>query len=77
MSIRDERIKLLANLINSMAAATFAVSILAPLAAAFYDISQSAVASFAWMLLGFVIGLAFTIALHLTARHLLGGLGSE
>ncbi len=77
MSIRNERTKLLANLLNSMAAATFAVSILAPLAAAFYNVSSSGGASFGLMLLGFVIGLVFTMALHMVARHLLGELDRE
>ncbi len=77
MSIRNERIKLLATLINSMAAAAFAISIIGPLAAALYGVGESIGPSVAQMLLGFVIGLLATAALHMTARHLLGGLDNE
>lgn len=72
--IQNERVKLLANALNSAATSSFAVGVLAPIAAAFYSIGGPPRVSLTAIILGTIIWLALAIALHLAARRVLGGL---
>lgn len=74
MSIVDnERTKLLASALNSAATSCFTVGIIAPEAAAFYGASSPSVTA-ETIILGVVVWICAALALHLAARHVLGGL---
>jgi len=72
--IRNERTKITATWINTLAAATVATGVIAPIAAVVFGLPMSgtisrpafAIATLVWLLLG--------IALHLWARRILGRL---
>lgn len=71
--IHNERTKLLANALNTAATSSFAVGVLAPLAAAFYNFGAAPVA-LGTLVLGTCIWLSAAVALHLGARRVLRGL---
>lgn len=72
--IHNERVKLLANVLNGAATSSFAVGVLAPIAAAFYSVAGTPRVSLVSIIAGAVIWLLLAIALHLAARRVLGGL---
>ncbi|PYE89542.1 hypothetical protein [Phyllobacterium leguminum] len=71
--IHNERIKLLANAFNTAATSSFTVGVLAPIAAAFYNVATTPVRS-STIIIGVGIWLFSAFALHLGARRILGGL---
>jgi hypothetical protein len=72
--IHNEKTKLLATALNAAAGSCFTVGVLAPMAAAFYNLKASAGPSLATIIIGAVVWLSSSAALHLAARHVLGGL---
>jgi hypothetical protein len=72
--VYNERTKLLATALNAAAGSSFAVGVLAPIAVAFYSVRGSSGISLRTIILGVVIWLFSAAALHLAARHVLGGL---
>lgn len=70
-TVHNERVKLLAGLLNTMAGASFAIGVIAPVAAAFYGPSH---VSLATIIIGVVLWLALATVLHLAAQRVLGGL---
>jgi VIT1/CCC1 family predicted Fe2+/Mn2+ transporter len=72
-TVYNERVKLLAAAFNSAAVSSFGV--IAPVAAMFYGVGTHA--AVIWMAIGAVILLFVAIALHLGARHVLGGLTDD
>jgi hypothetical protein len=72
--IHNERTKLLATALNSAAGSSFAVGVLAPIAAAFYSVSGTSSIGLGTIIIGVVIWLFTAAALHLAARRVLGGL---
>jgi hypothetical protein len=73
MSRLDEKIKLTANSLDRASTACLAVGVIAPLAAAFYDLEPSG-SGWKSLVLGALIWLLAAIALHYAARRALNGL---
>ncbi len=70
--IHNERVRLLANLLNAMAGSSFAVGVAAPLAAAFfYGAASIPVHSVS---IGTIVWLGAAGVLHAAAQMTLGGL---
>lgn len=74
---RDERIKLLATLLNNMANACFAVGMIAPLAGAFITGGAASKPGWPALLGSFFTWLLAVVALHLAASYLLGGIKDD
>lgn len=72
--VHNERVKLLATALNTAAGSSFTVGVVAPTAAAFYNINGTAGVPLPVIVAGAVIWLFTAIVLHLAARHVLGGL---
>jgi hypothetical protein len=72
--IHNERTKLLATALNAAAGSSFAVGVLATIAAAFYNVSGTSGVALWTIIIGVVIWFFTAAALHLAARHILGGL---
>jgi hypothetical protein len=71
--IHNERTKLLALAFNTAATSAFTVGVLAPVAAAFYDLGSSRQSPKAVML-GAFFWIGAAVVLHLAARRVLGWL---
>ena len=71
--IHNERTKLLALAFNTAATSAFTVGVLAPVAAAFYDLGTSHAAPRA-VILGAFLWIGASVVLHLAARRVLGWL---
>lgn len=71
--IHNEKTKLLAGALNTAATSSFTIGVLAPLAAAFYDLANRPVAA-STLLLGTAVWFSSAVALHLAARLVLGKL---
>ena len=71
--IYNERIKLLANLLNTMAGSSYAIGVAAPIAATFYNAGPTGL-RFQAVITGAGIWLAVGVLLHVVAQRLLGGL---
>ena len=71
--IHNERTKLLALAFNAAATSAFTVGVLAPVAAAFYDLGTSRPAPKA-VILGAFLWLGASVVLHMAARRVLGWL---
>jgi hypothetical protein len=72
--IHNERVKLLANLLNAMAGSSFAIGVAAPAAAAFfYGTASITVHS---VVIGAIIWIGAAAVLHTIAQVMLGGLRS-
>lgn len=71
--IHNERTKLLATAINSAAVSSFTVGVLAPIAAAFYQVGNTSVPT-GITILGTGIWIFAALAIHLAARVVLAGL---
>jgi hypothetical protein len=71
-TIHNARVTLFANLLNTMAGSSFTVGVAAPIAAAFFynpaGLTRTAVFG------GAAIWLFVTVALHIAAQRVLGGL---
>jgi hypothetical protein len=72
--IHNERTKLLASALNAAAGSSFAVGVLAPIAASFYNVSGTSGVALWTIIIGVVIWFFTAAALHLAARRILGGL---
>ncbi len=72
--VHNERTKLTAAALNAAAGSSFAVGVIAPIAAAFYNVSGSSGVSVQTIISGTIIWLAASIALHMAARRVLGSL---
>ena len=72
-AIHNERTKLTANALNTAATSCFAVGVLAPVAASFYNVGQGAV-PIRWIAVGVALWLSVALFLHYLARRHLGGL---
>ena len=72
--IHNERVKLLAGALNAAAGSSFTVGVLAPIAAAFYNVGATSGVPLPVIVLGAAIWLFTAIVLRLAARHVLGGL---
>ena len=71
--IHNERTKLLALAFNTAATSAFAVGVLAPMAAAFYDFGNLRQPLEA-VILGAFLWIGTSVVLHLAARRVLGWL---
>lgn len=71
--IHNERTKLLALTLNTAATSAFTVGVLAPVAAAFYDLGASRQATRV-VVLGAFLWIGAAVVLHLAARRVLGWL---
>lgn len=71
--IQNERTKLLASALNTAATSSFTVGVLAPLAAAFYDVGGRPIV-IGSLLLGTVIWFGACVVLHLSAQRVLRNL---
>ncbi len=74
MVVHNERLKLLANLLNAMAGSSYAIGVAAPVAAAFFYGAGAASLRLATVVVGAVAWLAIASVLHLAAQRVLGGL---
>ena len=72
--VRNERVKLTANWLNALAAGIVVTGAIAPLVAALYGVPGPAQASPASITVLTLVWVAAGIALHLSARRLLGRL---
>ena len=72
--IHNERIKLLAALLNTMAGSSFAIGVLTPIAAVFFYSAAPAGLRLGSIAVGIVFWIASAAVLHLAARAVLGGL---
>lgn len=70
-AIHNERTKLLANLLNTMAGSSYTVGVAAPVAATFFY--GSANLRLGAVVVGAVVWLAIASVLHLAAQRVLGG----
>ena len=71
--LHNERVKLTANWLNTLATATATVGGLAPLASAVYGVNPSPLA-YAYLLVVLAIWFFAAVGLHFAARHVLRGL---
>lgn len=71
--IHNERMKLRANALNTAATSSFTVGVLAPIAAAFYNVGTTLV-PLPTIIVGASVWLFCAFGLHLAARRVLGGL---
>jgi hypothetical protein len=74
--IGNERTKLLASALNTAATSSFTVGVLAPMAAAFYNLGPHPV-TLRTLIIGTAIWFFAAIALHLAARRALKGLRDD
>ncbi len=72
--VRNERTKLTANALNTAATSSFTIGVLAPIAAAFYNVGNPNRVPLAALVLGAFVWLCCAVALHLAARYVLRGL---
>ena len=72
-TVRNERTKMLAGALNTVCTSCFTVGVLAPIAAAFYNVGSSAI-SLATIIIGVVIWFGAAVGVHLLARRILGGI---
>lgn len=72
--IHNERTKLTANALNTAATSSFAIGVLAPVAAAFYNIGATNRVPLFVLVIGTAVWLMCAGVLHLAARHVLKGL---
>jgi hypothetical protein len=70
----NERLKLTAATLNTAATSSLTVGVLAPLAAAFYDVGGSRLLPVAPLVLGAALWISGVVALHIMARMVLGAL---
>ncbi len=71
--IHNERVKLLALAFNTASTSAFTVGVLAPVAAAFYDLAPSREAP-RTVVLGALLWIGASVVLHLAGRRVLGWL---
>jgi hypothetical protein len=71
----DEQIKYLATFVNTCAASSFTVGVLAPLAAAFYGLQGQA--TLIPLIIGTFIWFSAAIFIHLSVQRILGGLAND
>ena len=71
--IRNERLKLLASLLNTMAGSSYAIGVAALFAAAFYNAGPSGFQANA-VISGAIVWIIIACMLHLAAQRVLGGL---
>lgn len=71
----NERTKLLANALDRASTASLTVGVLAPVAAAFYNVGGNRVST-GTLILGAVVWILAAVSLHLLARWALGDLKS-
>jgi hypothetical protein len=72
--IHNERLKLTATLLNTLAAATVVTGVIAPLAAVVLGVQAAGRVSTAIFVLAATIWFLFGPTLHFSARYVLGGL---
>lgn len=72
--IQDEQTKLIAGALNTVATSSFIVGVLAPVAAAFYNVGGAVKVPLGALVIGVVVWLGAAGPLHLAARHVLKGL---
>lgn len=72
--VHNERIKLLASLLNAMAGSSYAIGVAAPVAATFFYGAGSANLRLGAVAVGAGVWLAIASVLHLAAQRVLGGL---
>lgn len=72
--VENERTKLTAAALNTGATSSFTVGVLAPVAAAFYNVGGSVHVPLGVLIAGAFGWFAAAAALHLAARHVLGAL---
>lgn len=72
--IHNERLKLLANLLNAMAGSSYAIGVAAPVAAAFFYRAGGCGLSLSTVAVGAAAWLGMAAVLHLAAQRVLGGL---
>lgn len=72
--IHNERVRLLASLLNTMAGSSYAIGVAAPVAAALFYGAGPAGLPIKAVAVGVLAWLAIAAALHLSAQHVLGRL---
>ena len=72
--IHNDRVKLLALAFNTASTSAFAVGVLAPVAAAFYDFGPSREEVPRTVVLGAFLWIMASVVLHLAGRRVLGWL---
>jgi multisubunit Na+/H+ antiporter MnhG subunit len=72
--IHNERTKLLAGALNTAATSCFTIGVLAPMAAAFYNVKADNPVSIGLVVAGLVVWLFAAVVLHIAARRVLGEL---
>ena len=72
--VRQERTKLTANALNTAATSSFTIGVLAPTAAAFYNVGAADRVPVFVLAIGAGVWLCCAVALHLAARYVLRGL---
>jgi uncharacterized membrane protein YfcA len=72
--IHNERTKLLASAVNTAATSSFAIGVLALMAAAFYNVGGGQPVKLGSLILGTAIWLSAAVGLHMAARQTLKGL---
>mgnify|MGYP000848162164 CR=1 FL=1 len=73
-AIENERTKLTAAALNTAATSSFTVGVLAPVAAAFYNLGGAVHVPVLVLMLGAFLWFTAAAALHMAARFVLGGL---
>ncbi|ABC23501.1 hypothetical protein [Rhodospirillum rubrum] len=74
--IANEQTKLTATALNTAASSCFALGVLAPIAAVFYNAGGDVHVPLAVLVLGAILWIGAALALHLSARLVLKGLKS-
>lgn len=69
-TVHNERVKLRANALNTMATSCFAIGVLAPIATSFYNLTSDHVPVHT-VVIGIVLWLGSAFWLHQQARHVL------
>ena len=72
--VYNERTKLLANALNTAGTSSFAIGVLAPMAASFYNVGGGPPVKLGLLLAGTAVWIVAAIGLHMGAREILKGL---
>jgi VIT1/CCC1 family predicted Fe2+/Mn2+ transporter len=72
--VHNERVKLLASLLNAMAGSSYAVGAAAPLAAAIFYSPGKMLLSYSYIVVGIVLWIVLAALFHLAAWRVMKGL---
>ena len=74
VTIHNERRKLFATMLNTLASSSCTIGVLTPIAAVFFSGSAPRNLGTGWIIAGVVFWLGAAVVLHTRARRVLGGL---